>query len=58
MIKTYGNDQNDIKYLEFLNDASPFKGSQSEKTQTTYMGQTQLFKGEEDLDKLLFKIQA
>jgi len=23
LIKTYGNEQNDIKYLDFINDANP-----------------------------------
>ena len=27
VIKNYGNEQNDIKYLDFINDANPFKGS-------------------------------
>lgn len=26
LIKSYGNEQNDIKYLEFIDDANPFKG--------------------------------
>lgn len=26
LIKTYGNEQNDIKYQEFLNDSNPYKG--------------------------------
>jgi len=26
LVKTYGNAENDIKYLEFLNDANPYKG--------------------------------
>jgi len=62
MIKTYGNEQNDIKYLDFLNDANPFKGTsqanQSSGPKQTYFGQTQTFKGEEEIDKLLFKIKA
>jgi hypothetical protein len=42
LIRTYGNEQNDIKYLEFINDANPFKGSQSGDgavgQKSTYMG--------------------
>ncbi len=61
LIKNYGNEQNDIKYLDFINDANPFKGG-SQQTATgqksTYFGQTQTFKGEENLDALLFKIKA
>jgi len=26
LVKTYGNAQNDIKYLDFINDANPNKG--------------------------------
>lgn len=62
MIKTYGNEQNDIKYLDFINDANPFRGTQQAEGSTgakqTYFGQTQVFKGEEDIDKLLFKIKT
>jgi len=26
IIKNYGNEKNDIKYLEFINDSNPYKG--------------------------------
>lgn len=61
LIKTYGNEQNDIKYLDFINDANPNKNSFSETTtglKQTYFGQTQSFKGEEDINNLLFKIKT
>jgi hypothetical protein len=44
LIKTYGNQQNDIKYLDFINDANPNKGSGLGDTTTggkqTYFSQT------------------
>jgi hypothetical protein len=46
LTKTYGNEQNDIKYLEFINDATPNKTSTSGFDETgtigksTYFGQT------------------
>lgn len=60
LVKTYGNDQNNIKYLEFINDANPFKDSNGDSAngKQTYFGQTQTFKGEEEIDRLLFKIKA
>jgi hypothetical protein len=44
LIKTYGNEQNDIKYLDFINDANPFKGQTVPELPTgaksTYLNQT------------------
>jgi len=62
IIKTYGNEQNDIKYLDFINDANPFKNGQGSESgisqKSSYTGQTFVHKGEEDLQALLFKIKA
>lgn len=40
LIKTYGNQQNDIKYLDFINDANPNKGNELGETlaKQTYLG--------------------
>lgn len=61
LIRTYGNQNNDIKYLDFINDANPNKGGLSDSSngmKGTYLGATQNFKGEEDMEALLFKIKA
>lgn len=61
LVKTYGNNQNDIRYLEFINDANPNKGVITPDplaSKSTYMSQTQNFKGEEDMEALIFKIKA
>lgn len=60
IIRTYGNQQNDIKYLEFINDANPNgNGSDNGASQKTpYLGTSQNFSGESDVESLLFKIKA
>lgn len=60
LIRTYGNQQNDIKYLEFINDANPNKGGLGDNASTkgVYFGASQNFKGESELDSLLFKVKA
>jgi hypothetical protein len=43
LVKTYGNNQNDIRYLEFINDANPNKGvivPDPLASKSTYMNQT------------------
>ena len=43
LIRTYGNQQNDIKYLDFINDANPNKNGLSETTtgaKGVYLGAT------------------
>lgn len=43
LVKNYGNEMNDIKYLEFINDANPYKGQQTTfdplATKSTYTPQ-------------------
>lgn len=48
LTKTYGNEQNDIKYLEFLNDANPYPNSNMDLTgtKTPYHGTFTNFSGE------------
>lgn len=40
IIKNYGNEKNDIKYLDFINDSNPYKGPVKEfdplATKSTY----------------------
>ena len=49
-----------MRYIDFINDANPNKGVDATATQgkAVYMSQGQNFKGEDDFDKLMFKIKA
>jgi Ca2+-binding EF-hand superfamily protein len=60
LIKTYGNDQNDIQYLDFINDANKLaaQGGDSPLTKTAYLGQSISFKGEDQINNLLHKIKV
>ena len=61
LVKIYGNQQNDIQYLNFIQDANPKKGelgSESTGTKGTYFSQTQSFKGVENIDELMQKVKA
>ena len=43
LIRTYGNQQNDIKYLDFINDANPTQGGLGDNgasTKGVYLGAT------------------
>ncbi|MFS8160652.1 MAG: hypothetical protein ACMG6E_10720 [Candidatus Roizmanbacteria bacterium] len=58
LIKTYGNEQNDIKYQDFLNDSNPYKGMSIDETlKTPYQSHGVGFSGESELHKLLYKIK-
>jgi Ca2+-binding EF-hand superfamily protein len=63
LVKTYGNAQNDIEYLRFIDDANPTKGviPSSENLPTSskssYTDSTQLFKGEDNFEKLMTKVK-
>ena len=63
LVKTYGNEQNDIQYLRFIDDANPNKGvvPSSENLPTSskssYTDTTLLFKGEDNFEKLMTKIK-
>ncbi len=62
LVKTYGNETNDIKYLEFINAANPNRtlsgfGTETTGGKQTYFGQTQNFKGSDNIDDLLFQIK-
>ncbi len=60
IVQIYGTDKNEVKYLEFINDANPFRaqsaGDEGRKTQ--YIGKVNVFNGETEFDKLIFKLKA
>lgn len=62
LIKNYGNEKNDIKYLDFINDANPFSGKQTTydplATKSTYTPQQNQFSGPSTVDDLLFRIKS
>lgn len=63
VVQIYGTDMNEVKYLDFINDANPFRHTQGEEgfaeaKKTTYVGKQQAFKGEGDFEKLIFKLKA
>lgn len=61
IVKNYSTDQSDVRYMDFINDANPNKTSPADAAATgkaVYFGQTQNFKGEEDVEKLLFKLKS
>jgi len=60
----YGTNNNEIKYLEFINDGTPFKTFEKEMEELNqtkkdkYIGKERTFVGESALEKLLFKLKA
>ena len=61
IVKNYSTDQSDVRYMDFINDANPNKVTDADAAATgkaIYFGQTQNFKGEEDVEKLLFKLKS
>lgn len=61
LTKIYGNEQNDIQYLDFINDANPFKGNfigDPLATKTSYIPNQGNYKGSDSLNDLLFKIKS
>lgn len=62
IIKNYGNEQNDIKYLEFINDANPFKGMNvnfdPHATKSTYTPLQAQSNIPNNVDELLFRIKS
>ena len=59
--KIYGNEQNDIQYLNFINDANPFKGGlviDPLATKSSYTPNQGKYDGMSTLHELLFKIKA
>jgi Ca2+-binding EF-hand superfamily protein len=60
----YGTDNNEIKYLEFINDGTPFKTfeKQMEELNMTkkdqYIGKERTFVGEREITELMFKLKA
>lgn len=64
MQSIYGTDNNEIKYLEFINDGTPFKTfeKQMEELNQTkkdkYIGKERTFVGEKEITDLMFKLKA
>jgi hypothetical protein len=62
IIKNYGNELNDIKYLDFINDANPFKGQNvsfdPHATKSTYTPNYSSSNGPSGIDELMFRIKA
>lgn len=59
IVNIYGTDNNEVKYLEFINEANPFRQTQTDETKKLqYVGKINVFTGESELDKLLFKLKA
>jgi hypothetical protein len=61
LVKIYGNQQNDVQYLNFINDANPKKGeliAESTGTKGSYFGTTLTFKGAENFDELMRKVKS
>ncbi len=60
VIRTYGNDQDDIMYLNFITDAAPYEIQELNKaisTKTTYKASSLDFKGDSKIDNLMMKIK-
>lgn len=62
IIKNYGNEKNDIKYLDFINDASPSKGQPVAfdpfATKSTYTPHYSSSNAQSGIEDLLFSIKA
>ena len=60
IVQIYGTDKNEVKYLEFINEANPFRASSAgeEMRKTQYVGKVNTFEGTTQLDKLIFKLKA
>ena len=59
--KIYGNEQNDVQYLNFINDANPFKGGKiidPLATKSSYKPLQGKYDGLDKINELLFKIKA
>ena len=55
--KIYGNENNDIKYLDFLNASAPPNTLDTTVKNTFYSGTQWQFSGESELDSLMRKIK-
>ena len=60
IIKIYGNQQNDIQYLNFIADANPRKGDSGLDTAAkgVYYGASQTFTGSDNFDELMQKVKS
>lgn len=62
MIKNYGNEQNDIKYLDFINNATPYKGPVKPfdplANKSTYSPKFVQSTGPQGIEELIFRIKA
>jgi hypothetical protein len=60
----YGTDNNEIKYLEFITDGTPFKTFEQEMEDLNrtkkdkYIGKIRTFVGEQEFTELMFKLKA
>ncbi len=60
VVRTYGNQDDDIMYLNFIQDAAPYEFKELNKalsTKTTYRAENLDFKGESAVEALLMKIK-
>ena len=59
VVQIYGTDQNEVKYMEFINDGNPFKTQADEVAKKAqYVGKVNTFRGVEEFDALIFKLKA
>lgn len=60
VVQIYGTDKNEVRYMDFINDGNPFRaqsaGEDGRKTQ--YIGKVNVFEGETEFEKLIFKLKA
>ena len=60
----YGTDNNEIQYLEFINDGTPFKTFEkhmedlNKTKKDQYIGKERTFVGEKEITDLMFKLKA
>ena len=60
VVQIYGTDKNEVRYMDFINEGNPFRttGSFDEAKKTSYIGKVNTFSGEEEYEKLIFKIKT
>lgn len=60
LVRTYGNEQQQILYMDFISDANPNRatGPSDSQGKLAYQGDSVGYNGEEDIGGLLFKIKA
>jgi hypothetical protein len=60
VVQIYSTDNGEVRYLDFINDGTPYKGSGDEQVakKTQYVGKVNTFRGAEEFDALIFKLKA